>query len=44
MKDKKTLYDPYVNMLRSTESPELERRFFSRLVELGVPVAIETNA
>ena len=33
-----------VNMIRSTESPELERRFFSRLVELGVPVAIETNA
>ncbi len=33
-----------VNMIRSTESPELERRFFSRLVELGVPVAIEANA
>ena len=33
-----------VNMIRSTESPELERRFFSRLVELGVPVSIETNA
>ena len=32
-----------VSMLRSTESPELERRFFSRLVELGVPVSIETN-
>ena len=33
----------YVNMIRSTKSPELERRFFSRLVELGVPVSIETN-
>lgn len=33
-----------VNMIRSTESPELERRFFSRLVELGAPVSIETNA
>ena len=32
-----------VSMIRSTESPELERRFFSRLVELGVPVSIETN-
>ena len=32
-----------INMIRSTESPELERRFFSRLVELGVPVTIETN-
>ena len=32
-----------VNMIRSTESPELERRFFSRLVELGAPVTIETN-
>ena len=32
-----------VNMIRSTESPELERRFFSKLVELGIPVTIETN-
>ena len=32
-----------INMIRSTQSPELERRFFSRLVELGVPVSIETN-
>ena len=32
-----------VNMIRSIESSELERRFFSRLVELGVPVSIETN-
>ena len=32
-----------ISMLRSTQSPELERRFFSRLVELGVPVTIETN-
>ena len=32
-----------INMIRSTESAELERRFFSRLVELGIPVTIETN-
>ncbi len=32
-----------INMIRSTRSPELERRFFSRLVELGVPVTVETN-
>ena len=32
-----------ISMIRSTQSPELERRFFSRLVELGVPVTIETN-
>ena len=33
----------FINMIRSTRSAELERRFFSRLVELGVPVTIETN-
>lgn len=33
----------FVNMIRSTQSPDLERRFFSRLVGLGVPVTIETN-
>ena len=33
----------YVNMIRNTEKPELERRFFSRLVELGIPVSIEAN-
>lgn len=33
----------YINMIRSTRSADLERRFFSRLVELGVPVLIETN-
>jgi hypothetical protein len=32
-----------ISMIRSTQSPELERRFFSRLVELGIPVTIETN-
>ena len=35
--------DTVVSMIRSTEGAELERRFFSRLVELGVPVSIETN-
>ena len=32
-----------ISMIRSTASADLERRFFSRLVELGVPVSIETN-
>ena len=32
-----------INMIRSIRQPELERRFFSRLVELGVPVEIESN-
>lgn len=32
-----------ISMIRNTESADLERRFFSRLVELGVPVLIETN-
>ncbi len=35
--------ETYVNMIRNIREPELERRFFSRLVELGVPVLIETN-
>ncbi len=33
----------YVNMIRNSRSAELERLFFSRLVELGVPVEIESN-
>lgn len=33
----------YINMIRNIREPELERRFFSRLVELGVPVSIESN-
>lgn len=32
-----------INMIRSIRESELERRFFSRLVELGVPVEIECN-
>jgi hypothetical protein len=32
-----------ISMIRNIEEPELERRFFSRLVELGIPVAIESN-
>lgn len=32
-----------VNMIRNIRESELERRFFSRLVELGIPVTIETN-
>lgn len=35
--------ETYVNMIRNIRESELERRFFSRLVELGVPVHIETN-
>ena len=30
-------------MIRSIRESELERLFFSRLVELGVPVEIESN-
>lgn len=36
--------ETYVNMIRNVRESELERRFFSRLVELGVPVLIESNA
>ena len=33
----------YINMIRSIRESELERRFFSTLVELGIPVEIECN-
>ena len=33
----------YINMIRNIRETELERRFFSRLVELGLAVEIETN-
>ncbi len=33
----------YINMIRNIRESELERRFFSRLVELGIPVDIECN-
>lgn len=33
----------WINMIRSIRETDLERRFFSRLVELGVPVEIESN-
>jgi NRPS condensation-like uncharacterized protein len=33
----------YINMIRNIRESELERRFFSRLVELGLPVEIESN-
>ncbi|MCQ2555322.1 MAG: hypothetical protein MJ171_06690 [Clostridia bacterium] len=32
-----------INMIRSIKESELERRFFTSLVELGIPVSIETN-
>ena len=32
-----------INMIRNIRESELERRFYSRLVELGVPVLIESN-
>jgi NRPS condensation-like uncharacterized protein len=32
-----------ISMIRSIRESELERRFFSRLVELGIPVSIESN-
>ena len=33
----------YINMIRNIRESELERRFFSGLVELGIPVDIESN-
>ncbi|MBR5428993.1 MAG: hypothetical protein IK116_00530, partial [Firmicutes bacterium] len=33
----------YINMIRNIRESELERRFFSALVELGIPVDIESN-
>ena len=33
----------YINMIRNIRESELERRFFSRLVELGIAVEIESN-
>ena len=32
-----------ISMIRSIRESELERRFFSRLVELGLPVEVESN-
>lgn len=36
--------ETYVSIIRNIRESELERRFYSRLVELGVPVLIETNS
>lgn len=36
--------ETYVSIIRNIREPELERRFYSRLVELGVPVLIESNS
>lgn len=33
----------YINMIRNIQQSELERLFFSKLVELGIPVEIESN-
>ena len=33
----------YISMIRGIRETELERLFFSRLVELGIPVEIESN-
>ena len=33
----------YINMIRNIRESELERRFFSALVELDIPVSIESN-
>ena len=33
----------YISMIRGIQESELERLFFSRLVELGIPVEIEDN-
>ena len=35
--------EDYINMIRNIRESELERRFFSRLVELGIAVEIECN-
>ena len=32
-----------INMIRNIQETELERRFFTNLVKLGLPVAIESN-
>ena len=34
----------YISMIRGIRETELERLFFSRLVELGIPVEIESNS
>ena len=34
----------YINMIRNIRESELERLFFSSLVELGIPVEIESNS
>lgn len=33
----------YINLIRNIRESELERRFFTALVELGIPVEIESN-
>ena len=33
----------YISMIRGIRETELERAFFSRLVEQGIPVEIESN-
>ena len=32
-----------VNMIRSIQETELERRFFTKLVKMGIPVSVESN-
>lgn len=33
----------YINLIRNIRESELERRFFTTLVELGIPVEVESN-
>ena len=33
----------YISMIRSIRESEIDRRFFSRLVALGIPIDIESN-
>jgi hypothetical protein len=33
----------YISMIRGIQESELERLFFSRLVELGIPVEVESD-
>ena len=33
----------YINCIRNIREPELERRFLTKLVELGLEVTVESN-
>ncbi|MBQ2085879.1 MAG: hypothetical protein II464_06400, partial [Oscillospiraceae bacterium] len=33
----------FINLIRNTRSSELERLFITKLVDLGIPVSVESN-